>query len=170
MKQLLTTIIAFTLILSSCGKKSSEEQKLIIHSNHPATEQNIIADTIIYSVFIRNFDESDMWANERLKHVQANKLIETIFENVYNKKLKVYDYFTKELLSLEQVKALEESPGYSRDLIQELQFEELWLMDEELNWFHKEVLAITVGYAVFNTDGTQRGLKPVFKIHFNQKK
>ena len=103
-----------------------------------------------------------------MRYTQSDKIISTIFEKAYEGKFKVYDYYTNSPLSIEQIKKLESSEDFSRDLIQELQFEEVWFMNDQVDWFHKEVLSINLGYAVYNSDGTQRGLKPVFSFRFDQ--
>ncbi|HLW07271.1 MAG TPA: hypothetical protein VKY45_06885 [Marinilabiliaceae bacterium] len=166
MKQIISIIPLIYLFVSGCNKTS--ERTIIIHSPLEISTENIIADTIIYSVIIRNFDKNDTWAEERLKYTQADKIISTIFDNAYEGKFQVFDYYTNTPLSIEQIKSLESSEEFSRDLIQELQFEEIWFMNDQVDWFHKEVLSINMGYAVYNSDGTQRGLKPVFRFRFDQ--
>lgn len=166
MKQCILITLLIYLFISGCNKTS--ERTIIVNSPIEISAENIIADTIIYSVIIRNFDKNDTWTEERLKNTQADKIISTVFEKVYEGKFKVYDYYTNSPLSIEQIKKLESSEDFSRDLIQELQFEEIWFMNDQVDWFHKEVLSINMGYAVYNSDGTQRGLKPVFRFRFDQ--
>ncbi len=166
MKQCILITLLIYLFVTGCNKTS--ERTIIVNSPIEISAENIIADTIIYSVIIRNFDKNDTWTEERLKNTQADKIISTVFEKVYEGKFKVYDYYTNSPLSIEQIKKLESSEDFSRDLIQELQFEEVWFMNDQVDWFHKEVLSINMGYAVYNSDGTQRGLKPVFRFRFDQ--
>ncbi len=166
MKQCILITLLIYLFVTGCNKTS--ERTIIVNSLLEIRAENIIADTIIYSVIIRNFDKNDTWAEERLKYTQADKIISTIFDKVYEGKIQAYDYFTNSPLSIEQIKKLENFEDFSRDLIQELQFEEIWFMNDQVDWFHKEVLSINMGYAVYNSDGTQRGLKPVFRFRFDQ--
>ncbi len=166
MKQSIILTLLIYLFVSGCNE--AHEQTIIVHSPLKIKSEDVIADTIIYSVIIRNFDKDDTWAEERLRYTQSDKIISTIFEKAYEGKFQVYDYYTNSPLSIEQIKKLESSEDFSRDLIQELQFEEVWFMNDQVDWFHKEVLSINMGYAVYNSDGTQRGLKPVFRFRFDQ--
>ena len=166
MKQSIIITLLIYLFVSGCNE--AHERTVFVHSPFEISSKDVIADTIIYSVIIRNFDKDDTWAEERLRYTQADKIISTIFEKAYESKFQVYDYYTNSPLSIEQIKKLESSEDFSRDLIQELQFEEVWFMNDQVDWFHKEVLSINMGYAVYNSDGTQRGLKPVFRFRFDQ--
>jgi len=158
--------IALTTLFVACG---TGEQKTIIISPTPMTSDDIIADTIIYSVLIRNFEPSDTWASQRLQYVKSDTLINRIFESVYKGENTAYDYYTNKPLTPDEIKEIEKTEGFSRDLIQELQFEEIWFTAKDVSWFHKEVLSVNMGYGVFNQDGSQRGLKPVFRIRFDTK-
>jgi hypothetical protein len=162
MKQV-AIFIVLTALFVACG---TGEQKTIIISSTPLASDDIIADTIIYSVLIRNFEPSDTWASQRLQYVKPDTLINRIFESIYKGTNTAYDYYTNKPLTLDEIKEIETTEGFSRDLIQELQFEEIWFTAKDATWFHKEVLSVNMGYAVFNQDGSQRGLKPVFRIRF----
>ncbi|MGQ1948129.1 hypothetical protein ACT3CD_13620 [Geofilum sp. OHC36d9] len=158
--------IAAVALLAACGTK---EQKTIIISPTPLDSGDIIADTIIYSVLIRNFEPSDTWTSQRLQYVKPDTLINRIFESVYKGINTAYDYYTNKPLTLDEIKKIEATEGFSRDLIQELQFKEIWFTAKDATWFHKEVLSVNMGYGIFNQDGSQRGLKPVFRIRFAPK-
>lgn len=168
MKQNIVIILTLYLLTSGCSKPNESSSTILVNSPLQISKENIIADTIIYSVIIRNFDESDLWAEERLKYTQADKIISTVFDKAYEGKIQVYDYFTNKPLSIEEIKNLDNSEEFSREDIQELQFQEIWFMDSQVGWFHKEVLSINMGYAIYDSDGTQRGLKPVFRFRFDQ--
>lgn len=161
MKQIIFSILIISLFIVGCQEK--REYKI---GEKPAiTSENLVADTIIYSVLIQNFDEFDLWADERLKNTNHKKIIETIFDQAYKGTIDVYDYFSNKKLSIDDIKKIESSKEYSRDIINELQFTEVWYMDTKAQWFYKEIISITLGYPVYDTySGEQRGLKAVFKF------
>ncbi len=161
MKQIVFSILIISLFIVGCQEK--REYKI---GEKPAiTSENLVADTIIYSVLIQNFDEYDLWADERLKNTDYKKIIETIFDQAYKGTIDVYDHFSHKKLSIDDIKNIESNKEYSRDIINELQFTEVWYMDTKAKWFYKEVISITLGYPIYDThSGEQRGLKPVFKF------
>ena len=157
----------FFLVLFSC--KREDNNVAIIINNEIKTVHNVVADTIIYNVTINNLDENDLWADERLKNTYYKKIIDTVFENAYSGNLEVFDHFSNKKLTIDQIRKIESSEEYSRELINDLQFTEVWYMSTNAKHFHKEILYITIGYPVFDGySGEQRGLKPVFKFKLKE--
>jgi hypothetical protein len=152
--------------MSGCFKTKTEPVIITI-SDKNLNSSHIIADTIIYSVDIINYDQNDEWAAWRLRHMNTSKLVEDILGKVYAGKLKAYDYFTDKLLTIEDIERLESDQEYSRSQIEEIQFEETWFFSSDQQHFHKEVHSIVLAYALYTEEGLRRGLKPVFRVRLN---
>lgn len=158
----LLLFLACTL-LAACTKAPVAERIIVISENGLGSE-NLIADSIIYNVDIVSKDTLDDWSSYRLRNMNSSKLIEEVFENVYSGQLKAFDYFTDAPLSPEEVRKKEESSDYARGLIEQLQFEEIWLFSPEKQLFYKQVNSFVFAYALYSANGELRGYKPVFRI------
>lgn len=124
---------------------------------------------IIYDTQIINPNPEDEWITKSLSGLKKEKLIEIIFEEVYAGKIVPLDYFSKERLSVEDIRMLEKSDEFSRDRIAQIKFDEKWMWDQEDSTLKKQVKAITIAYEVYNNLGEVRGYKPAFKLVFREK-
>ena len=124
---------------------------------------------IMYDTFLVNRDSTDTWSAECLAKFDKQKLIDKIFENVYSGKLTAYDYFSGERMLPEQIRKMEKEGVFTRKEISKIQFNERWIWDESANLMRKELISMTIGYEVYNNEGTSRGQKPIFKIIFKNK-
>jgi hypothetical protein len=122
--------------------------------------------TIIYDTQIVNPNPENEWVTESLSGLEREKLIEIIFNGVYSGKLIPLDYFSKEKLSIEDIRLLEESEEFSRDRIAQIKFDEKWAWEPDNSTLKKHVKAITIAYEVYDNLGEVRGYKPAFKIVF----
>jgi hypothetical protein len=115
---------------------------------------------------IRNADKEDKWMEDCLGRLQRKELVDSIFEDIYNGKLIAYDFNTHNKLSLDKVKNIEKTTGYSRDIIGKFQFREGWYYDKAHHAFIKKVYSIIFGYEVYDENKNVKGYKPLFKIEF----
>jgi hypothetical protein len=157
-------LLAFSI---SCNRRPSEETGKSNVAGLESYHGVMISDTIVYDVIIRNPDPQDDWTTFCLKNLKRTKLIDDIFDLVYSGKIEAYDFFTKSPLMVKDVQKLESQDGYSRDHIGKIQFAERWYFDKNTRVFQKEIISMVFGYEIFNSDGTLRGYKPVFKVFMN---
>jgi hypothetical protein len=122
------------------------------------------ADTIVCDMVVKNPDKEDVWTEECLKKLKRQSLIDTIFNEVYNGKLLAYDYETAKPLSIKEVKRIEETSGYSREIIGKFQFREAWFYDNKNHTLIKKVQSIIFGYETYDDKGFVKGYKPLFKV------
>ncbi len=157
--------LTFAFILSSCRDRIPEQKEPVVER----TPLNIpvIADTVIYDVVIRNPDPEEWWADENLKNLNKEALLDIIFNAVYRKDLIPYDYFSQEAMTAHEVVEIENEPDYSRDNIGRIQFAEEWYFDEENLRMEKRVNSLTLGYEVLDARGNLRGYKPLFMVKLN---
>jgi hypothetical protein len=121
---------------------------------------------IIYDTYVVNRDSTDTWGDECLAKFDRQKLIDKVFENVYNGKLTPYDYFSGEKISPSQIRKMEQEGAFSRKEISKIQFNERWVWDDPAIQMRKEVISMTIAYEVYNNQGISRGHKPIFKLIF----
>lgn len=131
------------------------------------THGTFIGDSIIYDMVIKNANPDDEWAEECLRKLEREKLIQIIFDAVYEKTLIPYDYYENKPLKISDIKKLEADKEFSRDIIGKLQFEEEWSFDETTLQFRKKVNSILLAYEVYNSAGEIRGYKPAFYVRLN---
>ncbi len=167
----ITRVLAPTLLflpllfISACGNGIPEQRPPQVERT--PLDGAVIADTVIYDVIVKNPNASDLWAEQSLRNLNREGLVDIIFNAVYRGELIPYDYFTMEVMSVRDVARLESDPEFSRDNIGMLQFSEEWYFDEENLRMEKRVNSISLGYEVYDTDGNIRGYKPAFLITLN---
>jgi hypothetical protein len=132
------------------------------------TTYHVIADSISYGVVIRNKDSSNIWREKWLSRLKRDSLVDWLFNAVYDRELKAYDYFTEEPMSIREVKKIEKKDEFKRSQIGKVQFEEVWYFDPDNYRMVKSVNSIMLAYESYRRDSTFRGYKPVFKVYLNK--
>ena len=146
------------LLFTGCIEQNQEREK---HS--PPKNSILIADTITVDVTLRAQDLTNIWEVEQHKYVNQKAFVDYIFNGIYQKQLKTYDFFTGEEMSVRDVKKIEAEPGYSRDFISKIQFKEFWYIDSAGN-LQKRIFCYTLGYEKKSEQGTFMGHKALFTI------
>ena len=167
-----TLILLIVIFISGCKNQPEQTGKIVFSSDAMSdfTVEDMVADSIIYSVTIVNTDSLDSWNDYRLRNINRHKFIENIFENIYSGNLTAYNYHSDEPMTVDDLRNLESMPDFSRDRIEEIMFEETWLYSSTNNRFYKEVYSIVLAYALFTEAGERReGLKAAFRIKMNSK-
>ncbi len=161
-----TKIIQWAFIISiitaGCNLKQSEPQVVNLESENNFI---VIADTIVNDVVIMNPD-NDEWTEYCLRNLDKKTLVDEIFKSVYAGELLPYEFFHNDPLSLEDIKALEDDPKFSRNKIAKVQFEEAWHYNPVNQKMVKKVHSIMLAYEIYNSLGEIKGYKPAFKVYF----
>jgi len=163
-KHITFIVVCLVILLQACGTKTEQ--------NHTSTVNTIsgqcVADTIIYSVVIKNPNPLDTWTDECLSQLKRSQLVDQFFEAVYEHKAKAYSYSTHEVLSVSDIEEMENTDEFNRDKVAKLQFWETWYFDEQQQAMHKKVHAVLVAYEMQTDDGELRGYKAAFYIKMQQ--
>jgi hypothetical protein len=171
MKLLSSNLIVLYIIicLSGCteSRKKPVDKGETEVTVHDSLSINLIADTIIYDVIIKNTDPNNEWTEKCLGKLDRNTLIDQLFESVYNKQATAYNFFTGKELKPAQLKRIERDKDFDRSNIGKLQFTEEWYYDPSNIVMQKKILSITLGYELQGNDNRIIGYKPVFKIELN---
>lgn len=164
MKHLFQITAIALIFFSACNLNQEKPQQVTIGDS---SNYLILADTIITDVVILNSSD-DEWTDYTLRNLNNSMLVDKIFEAVYAGKLKPYEFFHNNPLSIKDIKALEEKSEFSRDKIGKIQFEEAWYYDNKNQKMIKKVHSMMLAYEYYNSLGELRGYKPAFKVYFNQ--
>ena len=171
MKKITACLIVFCTILyfpgcSESKKKSADNVEATIITNDSSL-MNLIADTIIYDVIIKNTDPGNEWAEKCLSNLNKTELVDHLFDAVYVEKASAYNFFSGKKLKPADLKRIERDADFDRSKIGKLQFTEAWYYDPSNQVMQKKIISITLGYELPGNDGYIIGYKPVFKINLN---
>ena len=152
-------------LLISCRKNAESFQPGTAFSIPADTAAGVlVAERIIQDIVIKNNDPNDAWAEECLKGMHRNTLVDEVFEMAYSGKARVYDFDTNEMLTVKQLKNREKVEGFSRDKIGKIQFIESWYLNPDKVTFTKKVSSLVLGYETHDSQGQFRGYLPVFRM------
>jgi hypothetical protein len=127
----------------------------------------LVAERIIQDIIIKNNDPNDAWADECLKGMQRNTLVDVVLEMAYSGQANVYDFDTNEKLTAKQLKKREMADGFSRDKIGKIQFIESWYLNPDKVTFTKKVSSFVLGYETYDSQGQLCGYLPMFRMVLN---
>lgn len=159
------TIICFLSCKESKVKSVITSEKTIHKGDSP--DMNVIADTIIYDVIIKNPDPDNEWTKKCLGNLKRNEFVNKLFDAVYNEEASAYDFFSGKELKPRDLKKIEKEDGFNREQIGKLQFTEAWYYNSQNLIMDKKIISITLGHELFENNGDIIGYKPVFKIDLN---
>ncbi len=128
---------------------------------------NLIADTIIYDVIIKNTDPDNKWIEKCLGNLNRSELVDQLFDAVYDNKANAYNFFSGKKLRPADLKRIEKDKDFNRSKIGKLQFTEAWYYDPPKLLMQKRIISITLGHELPGNDGNIIGYKPVFKVYLN---
>lgn len=156
---LVIMIIAGTIV--GCSKSNKPQE----NPAKQALSENItvIADTIIYDVILKNIDTSDVWEAECLQYLDQKSLVNYLIDGVYNGKFIAIEFMGDKVLSIDDVKAIEQEKDFSRDKVSKVQFRERWYIDSEGN-LQKQIISYTLGIEVYSKQNTFLGHEALFVV------
>ncbi|HNX44327.1 MAG TPA: hypothetical protein PLJ84_09940 [Bacteroidales bacterium] len=158
--------------------------------NKKADEKSLITRRIQYDVPIKASDADNDWWVQNIEGQDREKLVKEIMESALSGKVKTYDFFSNELLTPDQLKAIMKrsdtitleraAPPHSlydtvltkelslRDITR-LRFLEEWNMDKKTLQFNKKVAGICPLIANYGDSAELRGYMPLFWVFFDDK-
>lgn len=164
MKHLLRFLIVLIGCINLIGCNTKENK---VNAPVESLESYIVvADTIITDVVIKNPGD-DEWTDFCLRTLDKKVLVDNLFKAVYSGKLAPHEFFSDTVITIQDVKAIEDDPEFSREKIAKVQFEEKWYYNEESNSMIKKVHSIMLAYEIYYSTGEFKGYKPAFKVYLN---
>ena len=165
------TLIIILLIagLTACKQQSSEPAvtgKAKTLKDTTLLSFQPIAESIRYDVIIKNPDPDDEWTEACLKGLDSEKLVDEVYKAIYAGKVKAYDYYTDEPMSVNQVKEIEKQAESDGAEVAKVQFLEDWFFDPQTFNFYKKVHYIMLAYEILDKNGNARNYKAAFYVPF----
>lgn len=124
----------------------------------------VLADTITYTVVIRNPNPDDKWTEKCLSRLNADALIDSLFALVYSDRAKALDATSLKPIPPDSLKQLEKLTGFGRNEIGMVMFTEKWLYMPNTGYIAKEVMYVVPGYNYYTAEGEHFGYKPLMRI------
>ena len=125
-----------------------------------------IAESIRYDVVIKNPDPDDEWTETRLKGLDREKLVDEVYKAIYAGKVKAYDYYTDDPISVKQVKEIEKQAESDGVEVAKVQFLEDWFFDPVTFNLYKKVHFIMLAYDLLDENGKARSYKAAVYVPF----
>ncbi len=164
------SLVCLLLGFISC-KESRQESSEYIETDKSVSDslaKNLIADTIIYEVIIKNPDPDDTWTEKCLAGFDKYRFVDQLFTAIYDEKATACDFFSGKEITPRELKRIEKSKEFSRDKIGKIQFSENWYYDSLNIKMEKRIISLVLGYELYGDNGEIIGYKPVFKINMDQ--
>ncbi len=161
MRKLISLLIFLPYIFVGCSK--TDKPKSTNTKQFASGDITVIADTIIYDVIIRNIDTSDVWEAECLQYLDQKSLVNYLMDGVYNGQFIAIEFMGDKVLSLDDVKAIEQEKDFSRDRVSKVQFRERWYIDSKGN-LQKQIISYTLGIEIYSKQNSFLGHKALFVV------
>jgi hypothetical protein len=162
-------LIPCLIISISCKNKTGREGMQSASGSNEITSNNLLIGKDIITEVILNPDTlGDPWEVEKIKNFNGKLLYPRLFEDIYSKKITVYDAFTGKPLTPEEVKKTENEFGGDISRIGKLQFLEDWYFDLSTGKIIKKLKSVTFAYTVKRDEGLPPGYKALFKLNVNE--
>jgi hypothetical protein len=159
-------VLSGILLLSfSCKNTTVKESSNPSASGGEANSDLIVVGKdIITEVIVKPDSLGDPWQVEKVKNYNGKQMFSNLFENIYNKKVTVYDILSEEPLSPDNVRKMEQD--FSKDLskIAKFQFLEDWYFNPVTNKITKTVKSVSFGYELTSGEGLPPRYKALFRL------
>ena len=128
----------------------------------------VVAKDIITEVIVKPDTLGDPWDVEKVKNYDGKQMLTNLFENIYNKKLIVYDIFSGKPLDPAAVKKIEKEFGSDLSKVGKLQFLEDWYFNPTTDKIIKKIKSVSFAYEFKRESGLPSGYKALFKLNTDQ--
>jgi hypothetical protein len=170
-KNILLLIIICVMLFEgiSCRNKTKNEGLPSLSINNEInTGMLLVGKDIITEVILNPDTLGDPWEMEKVKNFNGKLLYSGLFEDIYSKKITVYDVFTEKPLTPEDVRKTEKEYGGDFSRVGKLQFLEDWYYTPSTGSFVKKIKSVTFAYTVKRDSGLPPGYKALFKLNVNK--
>lgn len=157
----LFAILIIASFIFGCSKSNKPKENSTQQLSHGNI--TVIADTIVYDVILRNIDTSDVWEAECLQYLDQKSLVNYLIDGVYSGQFIAIEFMGDKVLSIDDVKAIEQEKDFSRDRVSKVQFRERWFIDSTGN-FQKQIISYTLGIEVYSKQNTFLGHEALFVV------
>jgi len=128
----------------------------------------VVAKDIITEVIVKPDTLDDPWEVEKVKNYDGKQMLTNLLENIYNKKLIVYDIFTGKPLDPAAVRKIEKEFGSDLSKVGKLQFQEDWYFNPATDKIIKKIKSVSFAYEFKREKGLPVGYKALFKLNIDK--
>ena len=168
MKKSVCTLIIISgmiLFIVSCKNTPVKEGfKEVTGSSEVSSNLIVVAKDIITEVIVKPDTLGDPWEVEKVRNYDGKLMFSNLFENIYNKKVTVYDLVTDAPLDPNDVRKLEEAFGSDLTKIAKFQFLEDWYFDPATNKIIKKIKSASFGYEYYPDPSLPVRYRALFKL------
>jgi hypothetical protein len=133
-------------------------------SNENSSGLLLVGKDIITEVILYPDTLGDPWEMEKVKNFNGKLLYPGLFDDIYSKKITVYDVFTDKPLTPEDVKKTENEYNGDISKIGKLQFHEDWYFNPSTGSITKKIKSVTFAFTIKRDSGLPPGYKALFKL------
>jgi hypothetical protein len=124
----------------------------------------LIGRDIITEVVVKPDTLGDPWEVEKVKGYNGKEMFASLFENIKNKKVTVYDCFTGAALDPSDVMKMKNEIGTDISKIGKIQFLEDWYFNPLTNSISKKIKSASFGYETIREGGLPTGYTALFQL------
>jgi hypothetical protein len=158
--------ILFLLITVSCLNQEKDQLNCSKICPEKITE-SVIADTIIYDVVLKNFDETDLWKETCLSQYNNKEMIRLLMKGIKEEKLTAFSFPFDKKIETDSILSVFEELESDSNFIGKIQFQEKWSIDTSNFEMTKEVEEYVLGYSKTDNDGRFKGYSAIARIRRN---
>jgi hypothetical protein len=152
------------MILYSCRNQAVKEYtSAAAGKEEPGSGLVAVATDIITEVIVKPDTLGDPWELEKVKGYNGKLMFASLFDNIYNKKIVVYDIMSDAPLDPTDVRKMEKDFNSDITRIAKFQFLEDWYFNSETNKIIKKIKSISFGYEIMD-NGFPKRYKALFKL------
>jgi Icc-related predicted phosphoesterase len=172
MKKLVCTLIIISgmlILIVSCKHKTLKDSpNSVAWSSELSPDLIVVAKDIITEVIVKPDTLGDPWEVEKVRNYNGKLMFTNLFENIYSKKVTVYDNLTGAPLDPGDVRKMEKEFGSDVSKIAKIQFLEDWYFNPSTNKIIKKIKSVSFGYESTKEDGFPVRYKALFRLNIDQ--
>lgn len=170
-KSVFTLMIISGMMFFSVSCKNApfkENSKPKTENSEVSPDLILIGRDIITEVVVRLDTIGDPWEVEKVKNYNGKQMFSYLFENIYSKKIIVYDILSGEPLDPNDVKKMEKEFGSDPLKITKIQFLEDWYFNPLTKSIIKKQKSVSFGYNALEDGLLSERYKPLFRLNTDQ--
>jgi Icc-related predicted phosphoesterase len=155
------------LIVSCKHKTLKDSPNSVAWSSEVNPDLIVVANDIITEVIVKPDTLGDPWEVEKVRNYNGKLMFTNLFENIYSKKVTVYDILTGAPLDPGDVRKMEKEFGSDVSRIAKIQFLEDWYFSPSTNKIIKKIKSASFGYESSKEDGLPVRYKALFRLNID---
>ncbi|HVN59078.1 MAG TPA: hypothetical protein VMT63_12315 [Bacteroidales bacterium] len=162
---LVAAILGFLAAFASCNNNTERKTSSFPSAAGPDTAGLILVGKgIITDIVLKPDSTGDPWEVEKVKGFTGEKMFRTLFENIHNGSVTVYDVREDKALKVKEVSELEKEFNSDLSRIGKVQFTEDWYFDPARNFMIKKIKSVSFGFSLKPEGEMATRYKALFRL------